>query len=66
MLVGLLFLCVNDVFPNPLGFTPMQEAFFEFLAIGCQLFYCGTFYTEISCLSEQVERYYLTSMSRKE
>ncbi|GLE11513.1 hypothetical protein PINS_up023988 [Pythium insidiosum] len=39
-LFGLLFLCVNGVWPNPFGFNAVQEAALEAFAIVCQLLYC--------------------------
>lgn len=54
--VGLLFLCVNGVWPNPIGFTAVQEAFFEAFAIICQLLFMGTLSCELSMLTRLVER----------
>lgn len=53
--VGLLFLCVNGSWPNPLGFTAMQEAFFEAFAIVCQLLFMGTLSCELTALKRVVE-----------
>ncbi|GLE00498.1 hypothetical protein PINS_up024270 [Pythium insidiosum] len=54
-LFGLLFLCVNGVWPNPLGFTAVQEAALEAFAIVCQLLYVGTLCCELSQLTRIVE-----------
>ncbi|TMW62598.1 hypothetical protein Poli38472_005216 [Pythium oligandrum] len=52
---GLLFLCVNGVWSNPLGFTAVQEAFFEAFAIVCQLLFMGTLSSELALLTRVVE-----------
>ncbi|POM78607.1 Hypothetical protein PHPALM_3839 [Phytophthora palmivora] len=54
-LFGLFFLCANGVWPNPLGFTAVQEAFFEALAIVCQLLFMGTLSSELARLARLVE-----------
>lgn len=55
LLFAIFFLCANDVWPNPLGFTAVQEAFFEALAIVCQLLFMGTLSSELARLARLVE-----------
>ncbi|RMX65337.1 hypothetical protein KXD40_003274 [Peronospora effusa] len=54
--VGVFFLCANGVWPNPLGFTAVQEAFFEAFTIVCQLLFMGTLSCELAHLARLVER----------
>ncbi|CAH0484240.1 unnamed protein product [Peronospora farinosa] len=54
-LFGVFFLCANDVWPNPLGFTAVQEAFFEAFTIVCQLLFMGTLSCELAHLARLVE-----------
>ncbi|KAL7684470.1 hypothetical protein Plhal304r1_c035g0108311 [Plasmopara halstedii] len=55
MLFAIFFLCANNVWPNPVGFTAVQEAFFEALAIVCQLLFMGTLSSELARLARLVE-----------
>ncbi|DAZ95756.1 TPA: hypothetical protein N0F65_006404, partial [Lagenidium giganteum] len=55
MMFGLLYMCVNGFWPNPIGFTAVQEAFFEAFAIVCQLLFMGTLSCELSLLNRTVE-----------
>lgn len=64
--VGLLFLCVNGSWPNPLGFTAVQEAFFEAFAIVCQLLFMGTLSCELSMLTKEVEQRDYMELERNE
>lgn len=64
--VGIFFLCANDVWPNPLGFTGVQEAFFEALAIVCQLLFMGTLSCELARLARLVEHSDYTELERSE
>lgn len=43
------------MWPNPIGFTAVQEAFFEAFAIVCQLLFMGTLSCELSMLTRLVE-----------
>ena len=61
---ALLFLCVNHVMSNVLGFTAFQEALAELMAIVCQLLYMGTLAEEISGLNDLIEREYALILSR--
>lgn len=61
---ALLFLCVNHVVSNVLGFTAFQEALAELMAIVCQLLYMGTLAEEISGLNDLIEREYSLLLSR--
>ncbi|KAL4105940.1 hypothetical protein PRIC1_003995 [Phytophthora ramorum] len=65
-LFGLFFLCANGVWPNPLGFTAGQEAFFEALAIVCQLLFMGTFSCELARLARLVEHRDYLELERSE
>jgi hypothetical protein len=65
-IVALLFLCVNNVWPNPMGFTAVQEAAFELFAIICQLFYMGSLASELSMLTQAVEHKDYLTLSRKQ
>ncbi|KAF4139784.1 Frag1/DRAM/Sfk1 family [Phytophthora infestans] len=65
-LFGLFFLCANGVWPNPLGFTAVQEAFFEAVAIVCQLLFMGTLSCELARLARLVERSDYASLERDE
>ncbi|TDH67269.1 hypothetical protein CCR75_001876 [Bremia lactucae] len=55
LLFAIFFLCANDMWPNPLGLTALQEAFFEALAIVCQLFFMGTLSCELAQLHQREE-----------
>ncbi|TYZ63997.1 hypothetical protein PybrP1_004232 [[Pythium] brassicae (nom. inval.)] len=63
---GLLFLCVNGSWANPLGFTAVQEAFFEAFAIVCQLLFMGTLSCELALLSREVEARDYHELERRE
>ncbi|KAG7376867.1 hypothetical protein PHYPSEUDO_012632 [Phytophthora pseudosyringae] len=65
-LFGLFFLCANGMWPNPLGFTAVQEAFFEALAIVCQLLFMGTFSCELARLARLVEHSDYAELERSE
>ncbi|KAG6972463.1 hypothetical protein JG688_00003975 [Phytophthora aleatoria] len=65
-LFALFFLCANGVWPNPLGFTAVQEAFFEALAIVCQLLFMGTLSCELARLARLVERSDYAELERNE
>ncbi|KAE8997486.1 hypothetical protein PF005_g16464 [Phytophthora fragariae] len=65
-LFALFFLCANGVWPNPLGFTAVQEAFFEALAIVCQLLFMGTLSCELARLARLVEHSDYTELERSE
>ncbi|ETK85769.1 hypothetical protein F441_09659 [Phytophthora nicotianae CJ01A1] len=65
-LFGLFFLCANGVWPNPLGFTAVQEAFFEAVAIMCQLLFMGTLSCELARLARLVERSDYAELERTE
>uniref|UniRef100_K3WME5 CWH43-like N-terminal domain-containing protein n=1 Tax=Globisporangium ultimum (strain ATCC 200006 / CBS 805.95 / DAOM BR144) TaxID=431595 RepID=K3WME5_GLOUD len=66
VLFGLLFLCVNGTWPNPLGFTAVQEAFFEAFAIVCQLLFMGTLSCELAMLTKEVEQRDYVELERNE
>ncbi|CAI5742835.1 unnamed protein product [Hyaloperonospora brassicae] len=55
LLFGVFFLCANGVWSNPLGFTAVQEAFFEAFAIVCQLLFMGTLSCELAHLARLLE-----------
>lgn len=57
---------MNGSWPNPLGFTAVQEAFFEAFAIVCQLFFMGTLSCELSMLSREVEAHDYMELERRE
>ncbi|KAL3666979.1 hypothetical protein V7S43_007924 [Phytophthora oleae] len=65
-LFAVFFLCANGIWPNPLGFTAVQEAFFEALAIVCQLLFMGTLSCELARLSRLVERSDYAELERNE
>ncbi|KAG1697149.1 hypothetical protein DVH05_017534 [Phytophthora capsici] len=65
-LFGVFFLCANGIWPNPLGFTAAQEAFFEALAIVCQLVFMGTLSCELARLTRLVERSDYEELERNE
>ncbi|KAG7401349.1 hypothetical protein PHYBOEH_001765 [Phytophthora boehmeriae] len=65
-LFGLFFLCANGVWPNPLGFTAVQEAFFEAVAIVCQLLFMGTLSCELARLARLVEKRDYLALERRE
>ncbi|KAK1945998.1 hypothetical protein P3T76_003046 [Phytophthora citrophthora] len=66
VLFGVFFLCANGIWPNPLGFTAVQEAFFEALAIVCQLLFMGTLSCELARLTRLVERSDYAELERNE
>lgn len=57
---------MNGSWPNPLGFTAVQEAFFEAFAIVCQLLFMGTLSCELSLLSREVEARDYLELERRE
>ncbi|CAH0481779.1 unnamed protein product [Peronospora belbahrii] len=65
-LFGVFFLCANGLWPNPLGFTAVQEAFFEALAIVCQLLFMGTLSCELARLARLVEHSDYMDLERSE
>lgn len=66
VLVAISYNCANGFWPNPIGFTSVQEACFEAFSIVCQLFYMGTLSCELSMLKRVVERHDYMELQRAE
>lgn len=65
-ILGVLFLCVSGVWPNPLHFTFLQFSFVEVLSLTCQFLFMATLSCELSLLHHEARKSEHSALNRSE